>query len=307
MDPANQHDGATPPPEVKFLGSHERGMVVIGPTEGPVLSILRKIDSMMRERRVKVDLDKWISEQRDNSVRLIQGGRMEIFLHAAGKSSLAFDTIIGHRLPPGAKPKVLKYARKKAREDPRLRTRSFSFSQFSLISSFDPQGAQSPHIDCTYPNYQFGLAVSEGATGTMFFEPQSDHQIQTVRDIIEHWQKLAQVDSKTLDDDETMSPSLINAIKNDSAVKMLVASFGDVLFPARHMLYNMKKETNLPTGALVSLPGGVVHAAPPSPDFRSVIFFSGCPKDHPDAAPYNPDTQVCTTVLCEALVRRVEF
>ena len=51
------------PPNMKLLGSRERGMVVIGPTtQDAVLDILRQIDKMMRERRTKAKFDKWISE-----------------------------------------------------------------------------------------------------------------------------------------------------------------------------------------------------------------------------------------------------
>lgn len=279
----------------QLLGSHENGMALVGPPSTNkgirVVAILQQINKIMQERKTKKRLRQWIEDDKDNSAREIQGGRMEIFLQAEGKKSEAFDRIVGDRLAPGAKQLVLEYAREQATRDPRLQSQQYKFGNFSLIVSFDMVDAQAPHIDLIKPNHQFGLMVSEGATATLFFE--SNRHLQSVDAVVEQWQNMANVTSVQ---DPSMPPALIHAMKQEPAVQTLLQCFGDVLFPERYVLFNMKKKTKLPSGSLLSLPGSVVHAAPAAASYRAVIFFSGWPHQN-KVAEYNPDTQYTGVML----------
>lgn len=278
---------------VQLLGSHEDGMVFVGPPKASrAVAMLQQINKILQERKTKKRILQWIEDDdKDDSARHIQGGRLEIFLRAAGKSSRAFDTIVGERLAPGAKQLVLEYAQKQAQKDPRLQSQKYKFGNFSLIVSFEMVDAQAPHIDLIRPNHQFGLMVSEGDTSTLFFE--SNTHVQSVEALVEHWQKMANVTSVQ---DPSMPPALAHAMKQTPAVHTLLKCFGDVLLPARYVLFRMKKQTNLRAGSLLSLPGSVVHAAPAAASYRAVIFFSGCPCRE-EVAEYNPDTQYTGVML----------
>jgi len=302
------HLGETQLPSgVEMLGSQSNGMALVLPSENDseVVDILHKINRMLQERRVQSDLQDWIKQgnNTDNSARHIQGGRIEIFLAAQDKTSTFFDMVLATRLPPGSKHRILNYARQQALRDPRLtenanpttgrdsndarKSSNYVFGNFSIIVCLEACHAQSPHIDLTQPNYQFGLIVSDGAEGTLFFEPES--HIQNVDALAEHWQAIDSAGEK-------MPKRLMEVMRKEESIAMLLDSFGDTLLPERYVLQNMKNRNNLPTGSLLSLPGGVLHAGPASSEFRAVLFFSGWPTGS-DIAPYDPDIQYMGTLL----------
>jgi hypothetical protein len=263
------HDG------VQLLGSAKgMGMALMPPPSTkenthPVLSILHQIDALLQQDSIQKELSQW---KQDGSARHIQGNRMEIFLRADDKSSLFFDTIVAPHLPPNAKEQVLDYAQQQALRDPRLND-SYRFGNFSLLVNAAASPAQAPHIDLILPNFQFGLIVSEGADGTLFWE--SDHHIQSVEDLRNHYWK-------------DMPEGLVQAMGKEDTVRVLLKFFGDVLLP--DLPHGAIQKRNLPTGTVLSLPGGVVHAGPSSEGFRTVLFFSGWQQGSVIEA-YDPDVQ----------------
>ena len=296
-------------PTVKYLGDEGNGMALILPADGDsdtreIIYILKQIEGMMRKRLVKNQLENWCNNQdKDDSARHTNSGRMEIFLEAEGKSSQAFDTIVGRHLPAGAKGQLLDYARHQAQKDPRIQGRKsrqnksrrgqekedFKFGNFSLIVSYGEVLPQHPHIDLINPNYQFGLVLPTDADSTEFLDSDDQHHIDSVGSLVIHWREIMR------NTDQTMSLKLIKIMEDDKKVKGLLEEYGDALLSPKYLRENMKKK-KLPTGSLLSLPGSIVHAGAASDSFRAVIFFSGWPRDA-RVKEYNPDTQYTGVTL----------
>jgi hypothetical protein len=294
----------TPPKEpsslVEFLGTAENGMALVHPPskDDEVVEILRRINQMLQERQVKKDLEKAILEDSDSSVRRIQGGRLEIFLDADKKKTTAFDTILGKRLPKNAKQKVLQFAREQARLDPRVGS-NYQFGNFSLIVTFDKCEAQAPHIDLVQPNFQFGLIVSEGSPGTLFYE--TPEHVRTPEELAKRWEDMAKSIGEDYPYPTEMPPALMEALRKDEGARTLLDYFGDVLIPERQVLDRMLSRESLRTGSLLSLPGSVLHAGPRADEFRAVVFFSAW-QIGSDIAEYDPDIQYTGVMLAGHLL-----
>ena len=297
------------PRRVQMLGSAEHGMAIVHPDSdaySDVLTILGRINQLLKkDRKVHQELDDFVDKHKgeDDSIRRIQGNRIEIFVEAGNKCTACFDQVLGKRLPPNAKSRILEYARHQASQDPRQQQRdsSYEYGNFSIICNFGRCEAQAPHIDLVQPNFQFGLILSNGSPGTLFYE--AENHIQTVEALAQRWKNMAQrqpVEYNNITGKEANrgnAPSkLIEALEKDEGAKLLLSWFGDVLDDEKYVLSKMKGMTNLPTGSLLSLPGGVIHAGPRCPEFRAVIFFSGW-KRGSDIAAYDPDVQYTGTML----------
>jgi hypothetical protein len=214
---------------------------------------------------------------------------------------------------------ILKYAIQQAEYDDRLFVNvqhkdNILYDNFSLIVSYDPVTAQQRHIDLLYPNFQYGLMITNMSPGTLVFSP--THAIRTVTDVNNHvWKDM---------------PSTLKAtIQHDTTVTSLLSQFGNILCPdIKPVKYweqttgesiggdskEMRQEcvtnshtscstTNdaisviLSTGALLSLPGSEIHAGPSSSKYRAVLFFTACP-DKTNTIPYHTDTQYFAPSLC---------
>ena len=276
-----------------------------------------------------------------NGIRHIQGGRYEVFVKARVKSTCVFDwicqqiwTMHYEQLPPAPagntnefasyessdhiKQAIMQYAIHQAERDDRITVNTTnksapSYDNFSLIVSYDPVEAQPRHIDLLYPNFQFGLIVTDHSPGTSVYV--TPHSIRTVTDVKNHVWK-------------DMSSTMFNAMKQHAIVTSLLSQFGDVLCPSMELVQywkhgNDRKEENndmvegtsepppntthgecttsnevfFPTGTLLSLPGSEIHAGPASSKYRTVLFFSACP-DMTNTIPYHPDTQYFSPLLC---------
>ena len=74
------------------LGDHERGVVIVAPTNPTAVAVLRKLNILLKKRTVKKALEGLI-EKGDTSVRQIQAERFEIFIEASSKGCTAFELI----------------------------------------------------------------------------------------------------------------------------------------------------------------------------------------------------------------------
>ncbi|KAL7569473.1 hypothetical protein ACA910_009706 [Epithemia clementina (nom. ined.)] len=184
----------------------------------------------------------------------------------------------------------------------------YKFGNFSLIITFGKVEAQAPHIDLLYPNYQFGLLVSDNSPATSWwYTPKHHPVIETVDDVLQAWERTNERDTHYYPADEhrlTIPSSLRAALHHSVDAQTLIRGFGTVLLPNEEW-HNDDKNNNQkeeeeeglqqglqqcgsltaststctwPAGTLMSLPGSVVHAGPLCNDFRAVLFFSAWPK-----------------------------
>jgi hypothetical protein len=276
------------------------------------------------------------------SLRFIQAGRYEIFVQARGKKAYVFDWLCeqvwsthqnqqaqtddtpaleSYNSSQEMKQAIIQYAIQQAERDDRItgnikNKRNMSYDNFSLIVSYDPVVAQPKHIDLLYPNFQYGLIITDKSPGTTVYT--TPHSIKTVTDLKNHvW---------------TDMPSTISrAMEQDAIVTSLLSQFGAVLCPNIEEVQYWKPCNNsvngdesqyegameeqqgtsndesntstlegaacFPTGTLLSLPGSEIHAGPSSSKYRTVLFFSACP-DVTNTIPYHPDTQYFGPLLC---------
>jgi hypothetical protein len=259
-------------------------------------------------------------------IRPIQSGRYEIFVQAEAteKETFVFDWLceevwnilqdsnVCYESPASLKEAIIQYAVKQAERDDRLLSMvpnkdAICYDNFALIVSYAPVGAQLQHIDLLYPNFQFGLIMTDQSPGTTVC--QASHSINTIDDIKKHvWRD--------------MPTTLYTQMKQNEFVASLVSQFGGVLCPDIQSIdysrniksstvspvldetFDVDKGSNsdavlFPTGTVTSLPGSEVHAGPSSNKHRTVLFFSACP-DTNNTIPYDPDTQsFAPLLLCE--------
>jgi hypothetical protein len=229
-------------------------------------------------------------------LRQINGSRFEVFLKADGKATGAIDWIIQEAQKMATKEelvtrdqvneireRVINYAMQEAKKDSRVRS-GYEFQNFGLIFSFGNVEGQDVHIDlkdCTH--FQFGMICSQGSHGTSEYRP-----IEPVMDGIANLNKVW----------SDVPPTLHHKLMANLAVQALLESYGCLLSDQEQV----NSDSNvLPTGALLSLPGGVPHAAPgvSNGKFRSVLFFTGTPIG---GTPYDVDVQFSKTTLVSDLL-----
>mmetsp|Transcript_23499 Transcript_23499/g.65370 ORF Transcript_23499/g.65370 Transcript_23499/m.65370 type:complete len:825 (+) Transcript_23499:60-2534(+) len=256
---------------------------------------------------------------KDESVRMIQAHRYEIFFHkAANKGSKSFDNLLRRKKmdPVLTKSSIIEYAVQQAQKDPRLQNGNYRFGNFSLITSYGKVEAQAPHVDLLEPNYQFGLLLTSGP-GTDWYDTKT--KITSVDDLVEAWKRTDEMDREfaaskpSIDpngdpiaatmETEPLPDSVVQAMRQSKDVKALLEGYGDALLPDEELEKARVAQNHLPAGTLLSLPGSVVHAGPKTDNFRCVLFFSAWPTDSKKAAEYDPDTQYGSVFLCGRIVQ----
>ena len=288
-----------PSDRISWLAGKDVGMAMISPTKDDpdgAVALLRELNATLEKDGVRRRLDKLIDDG-DESVRLIQAGRYEFFLYASGKKTCAFDEIT-KEMSSDTKQRILAYATTSAAEDPRLEGGfNYQFGNFSLIVSYGRVPAQAPHIDVVNPNHQFGLIVTDGVQGTLVPE-KLETRVGNVDDLLAIWENLAAEFGLEL------PTKLAIALRADSTVRKLVASFGDVLLPQKNFDH-MVGCPSLSAGSILSLPGNQVHGAPGIIDddsFRAIIFFSAWPTGTIAVDAYDADTQYTGSLLSGHIV-----
>lgn len=288
-----------PPTDVSFTSEncpspHEEWMKIAPPSDDLAVDLLHRLDAVLKRPGVQFHFDQLILLE-NNSVRRINAGRYEVFIEDCGKDSTAFDWIASKiasdptftiRLDKEAvKQRILDYARQQAIASGYP---NYIFHNFSILISYDWAPQQYPHIDLQRPNAQFGLVITDQSPGTVWFEP--SHQIQSPCDLAQAWQS-------------SSTGKWVSAMEHSPKCRSLLKRFGDVLSP-NFQRHEPNGGNPLPTGTLLSLPGGVVHAGPASSKSRAVLFFSGHPCDTP-IRPYNPDVQYFASILLSDVIAAV--
>uniref|UniRef100_A0A7S1VHK1 Uncharacterized protein n=1 Tax=Grammatophora oceanica TaxID=210454 RepID=A0A7S1VHK1_9STRA len=246
-------------------------MRVIPPPESGVNEGLAVI-STLKDKLIKSKEDLMAFRDKHKSIRYIQADRIEVFVQASEKPSTAFDTLL---LNQQDKNTLIDYAISQARKDERIASADLKFDNFSLLVTWESCQEQAAHLDLLLPNWQFGLVVTDGAPGTLYWDtgkPSKERNLQNLRDL-------------SLPDEVTKK------LEGMPEALTLVEDFGALL--GDYGSPRMAGNRALQAGTLMSLPGGVIHAGPPAHGFRVVLFFSASPKDQisDQIVAYHPDTQ----------------
>ncbi|CAB9503288.1 expressed unknown protein [Seminavis robusta] len=292
---------------IENLGNDETGMCLVYPPDDPdvpAVVILKELEAKLRNQKVLKKIQTFIKDNEDGdepeSARLIQGKRFEIFLDAKGKASKAFDTVIVPTMQnQNAKEIILEYARSQAQMDPRVQD-GYIFENFSLLVCQRAAPAQAPHVDLVTPNFQFGMVLSNKSRGTLFVpEPDKLGRLHHVDQLVSLWEK-----NPFFKDDafSKVPPRLVERFKADLGAQQLLSYFGDTLHPEKTLRDSFVSKDRLPVGTVSCLPGSVCHAGPATTAPRSVLFFSGAPKDSDEVDPYMPDSQYNGVTLMGHLV-----
>jgi len=274
----------------------------------PVVLHLQQIDAYIRSAQGKRHIDQML----DNGVegiRFIQKKRIEVFVQAEGKSSVAMDQILQAALPrdPQEDPNdsdpeqvramIVQYVEQQADSQ-----QDYILGNFSLIINLNKVEAQYPHVDLWHPNIQYGLALTDHCPATMVFA--TEPSITTARD----FQTVACPD---------LPEELVALL--DEKCHGLFQNFGNVLHPKPIRIQNEQSDDthdcSLRTGDVTILKGGRVHAGPAWNQPRVILFASGCPKtnksDHDDndksraIEPYDPDVQYTRAQLMATILSTV--
>jgi len=307
------------------------------------LELLHRLDAVLREWDTEEYLVR-LAHKGNNSVRLINAGRFEVFVATDGKGSEAFDWVAAKVAATSSsandsttvtniynmvtatmvKQRILDFAKSQAKQaDLSYRGNNYEFHNFALIINYVVCPQQIPHLDSIAPNSQFGLMITDQAPGTMWYTPKNDGggTIQSAFDLRNAWHAQSLVaernDDNDVDDDDWMK-----IMHEDATCRNLLRRYGTVLSTHFHKY----EHTTVATGSLMALPVGVVHAGPSYDRFRAVLFFTGhptttctAPEDENQqqqqqqqckivdnqSKPYNPDVQQFDSILLSDMITSV--
>jgi hypothetical protein len=239
------------------------------------------------------------------SVCVIQGGRYEVFMssdrnecfNALVKTyakelelddTMHTDTFISS---------LLSLAVIQAKRDSRVADLCFDkLYGYSLIVSFGSQPPQAPHIDISKEGgLLFLMMVTDKCPGTLIYLYGESLRCSTSERLL----PTIGVGRK-----HRLWKSLRNAFLKSGKARRILSDYGHVLLPGiacqNGERYEKQGLTNMPRGAVLSLEGGITHAAPAFQGCRAGIFFtaSRSSSDHK----YNSDKQFSAIVVYTELV-----
>ena len=203
-------------------------------------------------------------------VRMINGGRYELFMDAPNMADVALRKLIrlakevlGSSLQTIAENEVLEriktYAVSQAMLDPR--TNHHRFGNFGFILSYTQVKAQDVHIDLSESEHlQCALMASTKSFATS--ECEAKFQVATAEDLNRIW--------------TDVPAGVVKKIGEDSANKPLLQSFGSILGECRKVNTDTRGAV-AKIGTVTTLPGMVPHRGPPSAKPRMVLFFTATP------------------------------
>jgi len=179
----------------------------------------------------------------------------------------------------------------------------YVFDNFSIIITYGRVGQQVPHIDLISPNFQFGLALSDGVPGTLIYQNTAEYKdnASVIRAVHDMWKA-----------NPDISDTLYQALVQNLNERNLLSDFARLLLPFE--LIKKSRKNKISTGTLLSTPGSVIHAGPGCTSFRAIIFCSAWPSSRRHShshshshshtgtarapvAPYNPDVQATKSIL----------
>jgi hypothetical protein len=267
-----------------------------------------------------------------DGIRIIQKGRLEMFVHDCHveKSTCAFDhlcelllaerakssfvssllpaqydtveairtALVSHAQQATRMEKRLIYQVRKQRrrgrnedheEDDDDHDENVHYGPMSLIISNGMVSDQLPHVDVQPPDFQFGLILTDNSPGTIVYK--------SIRDIVTTPTDLATFLGVAQNNRTSKIASTVAELPE--AIQLL-KTFGVCLSTLRADDYKVaQRPEHLPTGTVLSLPGGQLHAGPACDSFRAVLFWTA----HGDAKSlYHPDIQYFDGLLLGELM-----
>jgi hypothetical protein len=163
------------------------------------------------------------------------------------------------------------------------------YGPMSLIISNGIVSDQLPHVDVQPPDFQFGLILTENSPGTIVYE--------SIREIVTTSKQLATFLGIAQNNRTSKIASTVSELPE--AIQLL-KTFGVCLSTLRADDYKVAcRPEHLPTGTVLSLPGGQLHAGPKCDNFRAVLFWTA----HGNAKSlYHPDIQYFDGLLLGELM-----
>ena len=226
------------------------------------------------------------------SVRPIDGLRLEFML--TGKMGYVdFLTLVDLMNETGSYPQMnpetfrvdmIAYAHRQIREDDRTVELEVLKDEALIVSTKGTSAEQNPHLDIQDSRNIQGVMIITGGKdilATYEYEPE----------------KPVVVDLPTFlaaypDIPPTLAEVLLRpASSATNKVQTLLAEYGKVLSKTVVKVSNqpaVSETSPLKTGALLTLPGGVIHAGPATKGVRAILFLAATSKG---TCKYNPDAQ----------------
>jgi hypothetical protein len=156
---------------------------------------------------------------------------------------------------------IFDYAILSAKHDKRV-PKDHEFGPFSLIRSIKKVPGQIPHLDVMFPNFLFTMMVTDNTPGTLVFSSKEPQQVFDVPSFVE-WIG-AKPDSQ-----------IKFLLENNKEMTEIVETYGvvlDGLTKGKLQTVPLQRE-KLSSGALMSIPGSLIHAGPSFTKFRVMLFL----------------------------------
>lgn len=267
------------------------------PANDEMIQLLRLISEAIQKEFLPLYIQTDHKWNKLEGIRSIQNGRWELFVQSKKMECQAFDVLcelILSKLPEhlqstaSIRCALIAYAQACARLDQRLpETIQFGHA-FSFIITSGIVPSQHPHIDILFPDYQFGLIVTDGVPATNWYR--SKIAIVCTAEALANFLHVDQ-----------QSTNLVRALHSFPVCVQLLEQFGACLSTLHSTDYEqvVGERECLPVGSVMSLPGGLLHAGPASSSYRTVMFFTA----HVDEdRVYNPDVQYFDGLLLAELM-----
>jgi hypothetical protein len=270
------------PPTRPCCKDTNKRIAVSGDTSSSsIVSKLAQVERIFKQKSTLSYLKKVVKRGYNKDCRLIQAERFEVFVKADKYGSTVWNSILqrgGFQDPTAFTEELVHYVVTMAKKDPRIRKEEdWIFENFSLILTYSNVPGQEPHIDLLFPNFQFGLIISDSSPTTQYYEIPKCNQINSGKDLAQLWLKI----------DSSIPDQLVQFLAHDPDVNNKLEFYGGVFSvatpcpseedPKKHM-FTCHEIKSVPCGTLLSLPGSKVHAGPPTASpFRAVLFCSGRP------------------------------
>lgn len=275
---------------------------------------LPTLENWKRKKNVNLshwDLDSAVAVHRrekhlkDWGIRAIQQGRYELFLYLPVFDAfckvmldkfkdILYPIIRAHITFPDAIRRILTdYATELARKDPKVQD-DMTFGTFSLIINMGEVLPQVPHIDLLQPQIQFGLFLTKDTRATITYAP-CGKAVDSASSFMEFLGVSTEAGSR-----------IGVHLAQDESIRELLQDYGACLSTVvrsqnPNYVVSSQRE-NVPVGAVISIPGSILHGGPHTDGFRMVLFFTASP-DHME--PYNADVQWFDGLLLGELVLRL--
>ena len=286
--------------------------------EAGFLTTLEKFSDYLTTQRF---YNKWFSffavckdwgDEHQHSVRMIDANRFEFMLegkrgYASFLQLVMFFNESEMITPPVDEDKfrldLIEFARTRMEQDVRTENLGIFKDSSLIVSCSGKQRAQNPHIDLLDPHtLQGGLIVTGGK------KVQATYEYEALEPVVRDLQTFLSVyrDMPVGLLRVLQSTGESNSATAAAAVSKLLDQVGQLLskkiVKISKQPVRTKKDSSLKTGAMLTLPGNVIHGGPKTEGVRAVLFLVA---SNSTSELYNSDVQFNTTNTWAALAQHV--